>query len=129
MNFPDLNEKNFILYAAHHYQNPHCTGIDEFYDDLKYFKYLKRLFNRYLNKGEAKTNLICNHLIFLFNIFGESAVRMLFFKLEEQYWPLLKPFLIQLSYLPEVVQGVNGKTIITDSIALNQTFIDCLREI
>ena len=53
MNFPDLNEKNFILYAAHHYQNPHCTGIDEFYDDLKYFKYLKRMFNRYLNKGEA----------------------------------------------------------------------------
>ena len=129
MNFPDLNEKNFILYAAHHYQNPHCTGIDEFYDDLKYFKYLKRLFNRYLNKGESKSNLIFNHLIFLFNIFGESAVRMLFFKLEEQYWPLLKPFLIQLSYLPEVVQGVNGKTIITDSIALNQTFIDCLREI
>ena len=74
MNFPDLNEKNFILYAAHNYQNPHCTGIDEFYDDLKYFKYLKRLFNRYLNKGEAKTNLICNHLIFLFNIFGDSAV-------------------------------------------------------
>jgi len=129
MNFPDLNDKNFILYAAHNYQNPHCTGIDEFNDDLKYFKYLKRLFNRYLNKGEVKTNLIVNHLIFLFNIFGESAVRMLFFKLDEKYWPLLKPFLIQLSYLPKVVYGVNGKNIFTDSILLDQTFIDCLREL
>ena len=129
MNFPDLNDKNFILYAAHNYHNPHCTGIDEFNDDLKYFKYLKRLFNRYLNKGEAKTNLIVNHLIFLFNIFGESAVRMLFFKLEEKYWPLLKPFLIQLSYLPEIVYGIDGRNIHTDTILLDQTIINLLREI
>ena len=129
MNFPDLNDKNFILYAAHNYHNPHCTGIDEFNDDLKYFKYLKRLFNRYLNKGEEKTILRVNHLIFLFNIFGESAVRMLFFKLEEKYWPLLKPFLIQLSYLPEIVYGIDGRNIRTDIILLDQTIIDLLREI
>ena len=129
MIFNDLNEKNFILYAAHNYQNPHCTGIEEFYDDLEYFKYLKRLFNRYLKKGETKTSLICNHLIFLFNIFGESTTRMLFFKLEEQYWPLLKPFLIQLSYLPKIVYGVDGKDIHTETIPLDQKFIKELREI
>ena len=129
MLFDDLNEKNFILYAAHNYQNPHCTGIEEFHDDLKYFKYLKRLFNRYLNRGEIKTNLIVNHMIFLFNIFGESATRMLFLKLEEKYWPLLKPFLIQFSYLPTTVYGVNGKNIETDLISLDQNFIKELRKI
>ena len=87
------------------------------------------MFNRYLNRGEIKTNLIVNHLIFLFNIFGESATRMLFLKLEEKYWPLLKPFLIQFSYLPNIVYGVNGNDIKTDLILLDQNFIKELRKI
>ena len=87
MDFDILNDKTFFLYAAHNYSNPQCTGIEDFYDDLKSIKYLKRLFNRYLNKGELKINLISNHLILLANVFSvEASVRMLFFKLEEEYW-------------------------------------------
>ena len=129
MNFNDLTERNFILYAAHHYQNPHCTGIDEFYDDLKYFKYLKRLFNRYIKGGELKTNLILNHLILLYNVFGESATRMLFFKMSDRYWSIMKPFLIQLNYLPTIVYGIKGNNINTDFILLDQNVIKQLREI
>jgi len=129
MNFNDLTERNFILYAAHHYQNPHCTGIDEFYDDLKYFKYLKRLFNRYIKGGELKTNLILNHLILLYNVFGESATRMLFFKMSNKYWSIMKPFLIQLNYLPTIVYGIKGNNINTDFILLDQNVIKQLREI
>ena len=129
MNFNDLTERNFILYAAHHYQNPHCTGIDEFYDDLKYFKYLKRLFNRYIKGGELKTNLILNHLILLYNVFGESATRMLFFKMSDKYWSIMKPFLIQLNYLPTIVYGVRGNNINTDFILLDQNVINQLRKI
>ena len=129
MNFNDLTERNFILYAAHHYQNPHCTGIDEFYDDLKYFKYLKRLFNRYIKGGELKTNLILNHLILLYNVFGESATRMLFFKMSDKYWSIMKPFLIQLNYLPTIVYGIRGNNINTDFILLDQNVIKQLRKI
>ena len=42
-----LDDSNFMLYAAANYDNPQCYDTDEFYDDLKRFKYLKRLFNRY----------------------------------------------------------------------------------
>ena len=129
MDFDILNDKTFFLYAAHNYSNPQCTGIEDFYDDLKSVKYLKRLFNRYLNKSELKLNLISNHIILLSNVFSvEVSVRMLFFKLEEKYWPILKPLLIQFDYLPEVVRGI-GKygDINTVDIELDPGVIQKLR--
>ena len=129
MDFEILNDKTFFLYAAHNYSNPQCTGIEDFYDDLKSIKYLKRLFNRYLNKSELKLNLISNHIILLSNVFSvEVSVRMLFFKLEEKYWPILKPLLIQFDYLPEVVRGI-GKygDINTVDIELDTGVIQKLR--
>ena len=129
MDFDILNDKTFFLYAAHNYSNPQCTGIEDFYDDLKSIKYLKRLFNRYLNKGELKINLISNHLILLANVFSvEASVRMLFFKLEEEYWSILKPLLIHFDYLPEIVRGIgkNGD-INTVDINLDTEIIKRLR--
>ena len=129
MDFDILNDKTFFLYAAHNYSNPQCTGIEDFNDDLKYIKYLKRLFNRYLNKGELKINLISNHLILLANVFSvEASVRMLFFKLEEEYWSILKPLLIHFDYLPEIVRGIgkNGD-INTVDINLDTEIIKRLR--
>jgi membrane-bound lytic murein transglycosylase MltF len=129
MDFDVLDDKTFFLYAAHNYSNPQCTGIEDFYDDLKSIKYLKRLFNRYLNKGELKLNLICNHLILLSNVFSvEASTRMLFFKLEREYWTLLKPILMQFNHLPEVIRGV-GKhgDILTVDIPLDNGVIKQLR--
>ena len=129
MDFEILNDKTFFLYAAHNYSNPQCTGIEDFFDDLKSIKYLKRLFNRYLNKGELKINLISNHLILLANVFSvEASVRMLFFKLEEEYWSILKPLLIHFDYLPEIVRGIgkNGD-INTVDINLDTEIIKRLR--
>ena len=122
MDFDILNDKTFFLYAAHNYSNPQCTGIEDFYDDLKSIKYLKRLFNRYLNKGELKVNLISNHIILLSNVFSvEASVRMLFFKLEQKYWTILKPLLIQFDYLPEVVRGI-GKHGDINTVNINLDF-------
>ena len=122
MDFEILNDKTFFLYAAQNYSNPQCTGIEDFYDDLKSIKYLKRLFNRYLNKGELKVNLISNHIILLSNVFSvEASVRMLFFKLEQKYWTILKPLLIQFDYLPEVVRGI-GKHGDINTVNINLDF-------
>ena len=77
-----LDDTNFMLYAAKYYENPECFETLEFYDDLKRFKYLKRLMNKYKEVGNFKERLILNHIIVIINIFGaEAAVRMLFFKL------------------------------------------------
>ena len=128
--FDDLTEENYILYAVQNYDNHQCTGLKEFYDDLNYIKYTKRLFNRYLTTGVLKDRLIINHLIFLYNNFKpEAMTRIVFLKMEEKYWSLLKPFLIQLNYLPGVVYGINGRDINTDEILLNQQYVDAMREI
>ena len=100
--FDELNEENFILFASRNYNNPQCTSVEEFNDDLLRFKYLKRLFKRYIKDGDLQERLILNHLVVLYNVFGISAAnRMIFHKMEDEYWPLLKTFLVYLNYIKE----------------------------
>ena len=65
--FESLNENNIDLYAAKMYSNPQCISIEEFHEDMKRIKYLKRLFNRYLSAGELKERLVLNHIIVFYN--------------------------------------------------------------
>ena len=128
MVFDDLNEKNFLLYAMKEYDNPQCVQVEEFYDDLKKVKYIKRLFNQYLNEGVLKERLLLNHIIVFYNVFPvRSATRILFLKIEEEFWPILKTFLVYLSYMPETIEPVNGRTILSDDIQLDQGVVDRLR--
>ena len=93
-----LNNKNLVVYAAKHYYNPTCIDGDEFFDDLKRFKYLKRLINRYYQNGNLSERLILNHLIVIFNVFGhEAGIEMLALKIPLEQWPTLKPFLVFLN--------------------------------
>ena len=98
--FKELTEKNLMLYAAKHYSNPKFSDIDDFNEDLKRFKYIKRLLNRYLETDDLPERLILNHLIVVFNVFGiEAALNILEFKLDDNHWPVMKPFLIFLNYI------------------------------
>lgn len=98
--FNELTEDNLFLYAAKHYDNPTFSDIDEFYEDLKRFKYLKRLLNRYLDQNDLAERLILNHLVVVFNVFGiEATLNILNLKLDEKHWPVIKPFLIFLNYI------------------------------
>ena len=100
MKFDELNESNYILFAIKHYENPHCVTRDDFDEDMKRFKYLKRLLKRYLRRGPLRIHLIINHLIILYNVFGEAATPLLFFKFEQEYWGILKTFLVYLNKYP-----------------------------
>ena len=129
MVFDDLNEKNFLLYAMKEYDNPQCVQVEEFYDDLKKVKYIKRLLNQYLNEGILKERLLLNHIIVFYNVFPvRSATRMLFLKIEEEFWPILKTFLVYLSYMPEIIDSINGRSILSDDIQLDQHVVDRLRK-
>ena len=131
MRFDDLNEKNFLLYAMKHYDNPQCVEVEEFNDDLRKIKYIKRLFNQYNVENKLKERLLLNHIIVFYNVFPvEAATRILFFKLDKVFWPMLKTFLIYLSYMPEdKLESINGKIINTSDIPMDQGIIDRLREI
>jgi len=101
MIFNDLNEDNFLLFAIKHYENPQAVTKEDFERDLNHFKYIKRLLKRYKKSGDLKTHLILNHFIILYNIFGDAATPMLFFKIERDLWPFLKSFVVFLNILPE----------------------------
>lgn len=116
-----LNDKNLPLYAAKHYYNPSFSDIEEFYEDLKRFKYIKRLVNRYLETEILADRLILNHIIVIFNVFGiEPALNMLKVKLDEKHWPVVKPFLIYLSYIKN--DEITG-------IEMDETVVEFLRKI
>lgn len=121
-----LTEENFVNYAMHHYDNTQCITIEEFNDDLKRFLYLKKLFGRYINEGDLKENLILNHLVVIYNIFGEAATNMLFFKLDQEYWEALTTFLVFLERMPEELPQHNLKL---SEIKLDEFVIHILRNI
>jgi len=130
MIFDDLNEKNFLLYAMKEYNNPQCTDVEEFNDDLKKIKYIKRLLNQYVSEGVLKERLLLNHIIVFYNVFPPAAAtRILFFKIEEKFWPILKPFLFYLKLIPEdKIESIMGKEIRTNEILMDQGVIDSLRK-
>ena len=130
MIFDDLNEKNFLLYAMKEYNNPQCTEVEEFNDDLKKIKYIKRLLNQYVSEGVLKERLLLNHIIVFYNVFPPAAAtRILFFKIEEKFWSILKPFLFYLNLMPEDrIESIMGKEIKTNEILMDQGVIDSLRK-
>mgnify|MGYP007064235937 CR=1 FL=1 len=130
MKFDDLNEGNFLMFSMKEYNNIQCIDIEEFYDDLKKIKYIKRLFNIYLNDGQLKERLILNHLIVFYNVFPiHAGTRILFYKIEEQFWPMLKTFLIFLERMPDKIESIRGKTILSTDIKLDEGIVTRLRTI
>lgn len=101
MRFDELNEDNYLLFAIKFYDNPQAVTKDDFEDDLKRIKYVKRLLKRYKNTGVLKTHLILNHLTVLFNVFDDATVPLLFYNLERELWSYIKSFLVFLNRLPE----------------------------
>ena len=101
MLFSELNEENFLLFAIKNYENPQAVSREDFEKDLNHFRYIKRLLKRYKTTGELKTHLLINHFIILYNIFGEAATPMLFYKIEKSLWPAIKTFISFLDRLPE----------------------------
>jgi hypothetical protein len=129
--FDVLTNKNFILYCAKCYDNPQCAGVEEFYEDLQRIKYIKKLLTRYTQSGDLKERLILNHIIVLNNVFGpEPTCKILFLKMKK-FLPYLKPFLVMLNILPDVIRNVEKAeaTIYTDTIAMDNAIVEALRKI
>ena len=101
MKFNELNKENFLLFAITYYDNPVSSTQDEFEEDLKRFKYVKRWLKKYHESGTINSHLLLNHIIVIFNCWQDAAVPMFFYKLEQKYWPYLKSFFVFLERIPE----------------------------
>ena len=120
------SDAEFLQYAMHNYDNPQCSSVTEFEEDLKKFLYIKKLFTRYRKNEELKERLILNHLIVLFNIFSDNAAKMLFYKIDKDDWNILATFLIFLNKMPEIVPGTSVKS---SDLRLDEKVISELRKI
>jgi len=128
MSFDDLTNDNIMMYAIKAYDKPNCI-MSEFKDDMKRFNYLKRLFRRYRKLNELREQLVLNHLVVLYNVFGpEVTSRMLFFKVSKEDFPILKTYLLFLSCMPDVVKGIKGHDILSSEIPIDTRIADVLRQ-
>ena len=102
MNFTELTEDNYVLFAIKYYDNPSAVTKEDFLDDLRRFKTSKRLINKYLKNGEVKLHLLLNHIIIVYNVFNEAATPLLFYKMDKEYWSIIKSIMIFLERYPQV---------------------------
>ncbi len=124
-----LNDDNFLIYAMKCYNAPHCI-LSEFESDIKRIKYLKRLFRRYKVTKSLKERLILNHIILLNNVFGpEATARILFYKIDERDYDILKTFLSYLNIMPDMIYGIKGKNISVAEVAIDVNVAEILRQI
>ena len=100
--YENITTENVMMFAIKHYDNPQCEGENEFHDDMKRFKYIKRLLRKHKESGILKERLLLNHIIVLNNLFGpEACVTLILFKIQREYWETLKSFLLYLNILRE----------------------------
>ena len=128
--YEKLNDSNFMLFCAKHYDNSKYASTEEFYEDLSRIKYIKKLITRYTQDNDLKERLILNHIIILNNCFGPEALnKILYLKLKD-HMKYVKPFLIMLNILPEKIHNVNNEIVIdTNTIEMDQGIIKRLRKV
>lgn len=132
MFFEVLTDDNFVLYAAKQYDNPNCTSVSDFNDDLRIVSYIKRLINKYQRTGTVKIQLLLNHVVTLYNLFGvDFSTKALFLKISTNSYSILKTILVYLSYMPDRVIGVGDQntTINSSDISIDMNIAAMLRNI
>ena len=120
MIFNELNDDNYLIFAIKHYDNPQAVTYEDFLNDMKKFKYVKRLLKRYKKTGDLKSHLLINHFIVLYNVFQDATTPLLFYMIEKELWEPMKTFIMFLGKLPE-----HPRSFISDI----QVDIECLKQL
>lgn len=123
MRFDELNDDNYVLFAIKYYENPHSVTKEDFFEDLKRFKLIKKIFKKYISDNKVNCKLLINHFLMIYNVFGEAATPLLFYKVGSDYWPLVKTTIMYLGRFPEY-----PKTEL-HSIPVDISFLKLLKEL
>lgn len=116
-----LSDEEFLIFSLQHYENPQCSSLEEFYEDLDRIKYLKRLMNRGDGDAGQKNRLILNHLIILTNVFGiVPGCRILFYRMEQKYHRQLKTYLHYLNVLAREIPEIDISLVEMDNALLEE---------
>ena len=79
------------------------------------------MLNRYRDTGQLSERLILNHLIVIFNVFGnEAGLDILELRIDLEYWNVIKPFLIFLNVIDNTMYT---------NIEMDKVTVEALRKI
>jgi hypothetical protein len=110
------DDKDFIEYCMDQYKTPFFLE-EEFSSDMNKTVSLKKMFKRYLEHQLINERLVLNNIITMINVFGIEATNViLFFKLNIEFYPVIKSFLL---YLNSYRENEITKTVEADSQILN----------
>jgi hypothetical protein len=64
------------------------------------------------------------------NVFGpEATARILFYKIDERDYDILKTFLSYLNIMPDMIYGIKGKNISVAEVPIDVNVAEILRQI
>jgi len=130
MKFEKLSEDNFLIYCARHYDNPQCYSTEEFIEDLKRIRYIKKLITRYIDSGDLKDRLILNHIIILHNVFSPDHLSRILYMKMKSHFKYVKPFLLLLNALPEKIYDIKDEKVIDlTMITMDENIVAALRKV
>lgn len=94
------SDEDYVDLAYWAYNNPQCSGIEEFRADLNRADYIARMLKRYVLTGELNTRLILNNMIVFFNLFGSDGASLLFSRVDASEYSALTTLMKFLSRYP-----------------------------
>lgn len=95
----DLTKDNFDVYAAKHYTNERCLTIEEFKEDLKIHKNIKRYVKRVSSGKQTNIRAFINQIVLFTNNFEiEAARKLLTFGLNEEEIKVLNTIFLYLGF-------------------------------
>lgn len=122
-----VTQDNFINFCKQNYNNIHCLNEEEFENDLKTLRYIKSYFRRYIGGNDIKIEILVNHFIYIYNCFGESMLKIMFFDFEDYYFPLLKTMFMYLKLLPDKIILNSEHIVYIEDINIDQEFYKKLK--
>ncbi len=93
-----LNDENFKLACAKNYDS---IDIYSFNEDISRIYMVRKLIRKFISSGDINEKLVLNHIIILYNGFGEFTLDILYYVFTEDEYKFINSFLIFLNRLPE----------------------------
>jgi len=113
--FEALTADNYLEFALEYYdnRNPSSNCIpEEFLKDMERFNYIDRSLRRYSVGKNINMRLVQNHIITLYNMFGDAATPLLFFKISPAFHPIIAAHLKFLYRLPLTMEVEINQTVL-----------------
>lgn len=108
--FDDATVKT--LYDTYQRKSSSLVCVDEFQEDVSRILYVSRLLRKYDKRGSTNLRLLINHIIILYNVFGNDVTHVMISNINTDLHPHLYGLLSFFKRLPVDLEGLKDESII-----------------